>query len=228
MPLLAGCGLPDSYYLQPPLVQNLAGSVSTNFEFLNPDHSGDLSVSFQGFDLYYQFYASSTDININAYDAGDYHDAATQLTSKGFFPLCRVEDTPFSRQSPAVPVAIAVRTNSFPVDLFVNFGTPPNVLSYYAYTPPSTLITVTDEVRRYAQDPNAGFGYKSFAANSYRIITPPNYPDSDINPQVWSDVVNGSGFAYIAMYAMSYGLAGGTTPLWSTPVYLGFLYVQIN
>ncbi len=39
---------------------------------------------------------------------------------------------------------------------------------------------------------------------------------------------NNGGFAYLAVYALSYGLAGGTTPLWSAPVYLGFLSIQIN
>jgi hypothetical protein len=239
VPLFVGCGLPDSYNLQPPVRQNLAGLVSNNFEFLNPDHSTDLGVSFQGFDLYYRFYAKDTDININAWDENDYHDPVTQLTTNGFLPICRAGDTPPSRVAPLIPVETSVRLQSFAVDVYIDFlpSGPGIPSSYYSYTPPLPVIPpptpVTGEVRRNAQDPTSGYGYKSFAGNNVTLPggTTARYPDNaDMSTQLWAACggTTGAAWAYIALYAMSYGLAGGTTPLWSAPVYLGFLYVQIN
>ena len=229
IPLLAGCGLPDSYYLQQPNVQNVASTVSTSFEFFNPDHSNDLSVAFQGFDLYYQFYSNLQSINQNAYDATDINDPPHQLAAKGFFPICRgagtAQDSPPSRTSPTIIVDPAVRLESFPIDIFINSGTFPNYLSYSTYVPPSTGTAVTDEIRRNAPDLTSGYGYKSFAGNSARIINPPNYgSDNDMSAALF---VACGGTAYLAMYAMSYGVASDG-PHWSIPVYLGYLQITIQ
>lgn len=229
MPLLAGCGLPDTYFLAPP-GQIVATQTSTNFAFVNPDHSADLDVSFQGFDLYYRFYANSSEINVNAYDNTNYNDPVSQLLNNGFLPVCSVNDTsPPTRASPVIPVATSVRVDSFTVDAFFNYPNAQNPFSDYSYTPPSTGTLVSVELRRDVADPNLGYGCKNFAPNSVRQANYGSSTDTDMSVPLFSNCVSANGgFAYLAMYVMSYGLAGGTTPTWLTPVYLGYLYVQIN
>jgi hypothetical protein len=227
MPLLAGCGLPDSFNIMPvPPIQNLATSVSNNFEFSNPSHADDLSVSFKGFDLYYQFYVNSADININAYDPLGLDDPVTQLTSKGFRPVCRASDSPPYRVAPLIPVDTTVRLNNFLVEVFINYpsGTP-SQKSTYTYTPPSTGVVVAAEARRDVKDSSTGYS-KTFTQNAWYSN---NYPDLDLSAQMFADCqTKNGGNAYLAMYVMSYGLGGGTTPIWSAAVYLGSLFVQIN
>ncbi len=87
--------------------------------------------------------------------------------------MCRVEDTPTNRNAPLIPVAAAVRFQSFPINVYINF--PANApFSSYTYTPSSPATPVTDEIRRNAVDPTPGYGYKNFAGNSDRYSERPS------------------------------------------------------
>ena len=46
---LAGCGLPDQYYIQSPIPGTLAQGTGNQFNFSNPDHTKDLNINFKGY-----------------------------------------------------------------------------------------------------------------------------------------------------------------------------------
>jgi hypothetical protein len=232
--LLVRCGLPDQYYLAPPLAITQATSTSIFFQFNNPDHSVDLNVVFKGFDLYYKFYADASLIEGNAYDSTSPLDVPAQLKSKGFMELCAATDTQPTKSVPLVKVNAAARTDSFTVYVNVNQPTSSTVsfkpllglISYYTYNPPSGSL-VEAEVRRTMADPAAPGAWKTFLPNQ---VTPNNYfnTDTDISPQVLTQVLASGGYAYLAMYALSYGVIGISTPSRSAAVYLGYVMIKIG
>jgi hypothetical protein len=234
--LLGGCGLPDQYYLAPPVAPIKAIATSNYFQFNNPDHSIDLNVVFKGFDLYYKFYADTSVIEDLAYDSTSPLDAASQLKAKGFFELCARTDTPPNRSFPVVPISAMVRADSFTVYVNINqptagtsFSTTSNLVSYYTYSPPSGSLVET-EIRRFVADPSATGAYKTFLPNQW---VGNNYssspPDPDIASPVLSSILGtGGGNAYVALYAVSYGVIGVSTPSRSAAEYLGYIRTYIG
>jgi hypothetical protein len=232
--LLGGCGLPDQYYLAPPLAITQATSTSNYFQFNNPDHSVDLNVVFKGFELYYKFYADASLVEGNAYDSTSPLDVSAQLKSKGFMELCAATDTQPTKSVPVVKINAAVRADSFTIYVNVNqptsgtvtFSTPSGLISYYTYNPPSGSL-VEAEVRRGMADPAAPGAWKTFLPNR---VTLNNYfnTDTDISPQVLTQVLASGGNAYLAMYAVSYGVIGVSTPSRSAAVYLGYVMTSIG
>jgi hypothetical protein len=232
--LLGGCGLPDQYYLAPPVVLSSATSTSNFFQFQNPDHSFDLNIVFKGFDLYYKFYADTSLIEANAYDSTSPLDAASQLKAKGFFELCARTDTPPNRNLPVVPINAAVRMDSFTVYVNINqptvgtsFSTTSSLISYYTYNPPSGSL-VEAEIRRNMGDPLATGAYKTFLPNQWVGNNYSSPPDTDIASPVLSAILSTGGNAYLAMYAVSYGVIGVSTPSRSAAEYLGYIRTYIG
>lgn len=220
---LANCGLPDQYYLQPPIAQGVAPG--SYFAFGNPDHlNGDSNVTFKGYELYYQFYADSSLINTNAYDPNSTVDVVSQLTSKGFLPVASDQDSfPARTFIPVVPVAAGEIGTSFSVHVNINtVGT--GIDSNFSFSPP--IPSPTGYLRRDVNDnsPNVGH-YKWYTSNQFASF---NYQPSDADCTLIASLTTGSGIVYLAMYALSYGLQGISTPLRSIPVYLGNLQLQIN
>jgi hypothetical protein len=218
---LGGCGLPDQYYLQPPIAQATAPGLY--FAFLNPDHiSGDSNVTFKGYELYYQFYADSISINSNAYDPNSTADVVSQLTSNKFLPVVSDIDSFPARSIPVVPVDAADIGTSFSVH--VNINTVGTTDSNFSFSP--VIVSPTGNLRRNVKGTNFYLGfYKPFYSNS---TYSGNYDPFDLDCSLIAGTINSTGTVYLAMYALSYGLQGISTPLRSIPVYLGYLQLQIN
>jgi hypothetical protein len=223
---LAGCGLPDQYYLQPPVPQSPAPGAY--FAFLNPNHlTGDSNVTFKGYELYYRFYPDSVSINTNAYDPNNTADVVSQLTSNGFLPVASDQDSyPARTFIPVVPIDPADIATSFSVH--VNINTVGVIDSFFSFSP--VIASLTGNVRRNVQDLVYFPGhFKTYFGNQTSIG---NYQAIDADCGLITGQVVGvpTGTVYLAMYALSFGLQGTppTTPLRSIPVYLGYLQLQIN
>jgi len=232
--LEAGCGLPDSYFLVPPNVVTQATQLSTTFSFSNPNHANDINVYFKGFDLYYKFYPDTVSPTGNDYDSTNPADVVTQLLSKGFLPVCTASDFPSNRAIPTIPISAAdAAQTGFTITITPNppGGTPPTaLLSTYSYTGVSSGF-VSVEIRRNVPDYVSANGYKTFSSIVYNPDLTNNYPPAGGDPEFTSALYSAAsihnGFTYLGMYAISYGLTGSSTPSRSTPVWLGFLQLQI-
>jgi hypothetical protein len=219
-----GCGLPDEYYLQPPV----QGTPGTNyFVFSNPSHSADFAVTFTGFELFYKFYSVGDTININAYDPNNPSPPDVQLLNAGFLPITAGTDVPVNRLDPVIPVDTINAGFSFTIQVSINPTPGGNPVS--SYSPSESASVTSTEIRRYVTDPTPSYGWKNFLSNFYIYQSTTNYlpTDKDFNSTLLSTASNNGGFVVMAMYALSYGLSGISTPTRSTPVYLGSLNVQV-
>jgi hypothetical protein len=213
--LQVGCGLPDTFFLQAPTVVTLATGTSNNFVFSNPIHdfNHDINVSFTGNELYYKFYA---DLNIdqNAYDSTNPNDPSVQLAAKGFFPLRLSTDTSSNQADPQIAIGTGLAQAGSTVTVTINGAIPASHSTYVITSGP------TVEVRRNALDPNNFPYYKTFLDNN--ASPPSNYvPGSDVDV---TSAITGP-VAYVAMYAISFGYTGTSTPQRSVPVYLGYVSI---
>jgi hypothetical protein len=223
---VAGCGLPDSYFLQPPTPGTLAQGQTQPFIFSNPDHTNDFGVSFTGFELYYRFYNVGDTININAYDPTNPADPVTQLSNNGFLPIRSATDTQSSQSIPLINVLALGLTNA-------TFSVQVNITGSQASPGPGTYILGSNpavEIRRNVIDPQLGYGFKNFLSNNYPSpigTTGTNYTatDADFNRLITTIIPSS---AWVALYALSYGLITLSTPTRSTPVYLGYVLVNIT
>ena len=90
--LWTGCGLPDSYYLQPPAVGIQATPLGTPFTITGTDRGSDTGATFEGYELYYKFYGSAGgpgDPSFNS-DLTSFTTGSTNidLQQAGFHRLC--------------------------------------------------------------------------------------------------------------------------------------------
>ncbi len=218
--LETGCGLPDSYYLRPPNVVTLAPGPGY-FEFTNPVHdlTHDINVTFEGDELYYKLYASSADVEVNAYDSTNPSDAASQLTAKGFWPVCLSTDQVSSRTDPVIPESGTAASGS-------------TVKITISATAESTYVLDSNSpvaIRRYVTDTFGTYNpyCKTFENNT---AIPANYAiaDTDVGSTLYL-AMQASGSTVIAIYAISYGvLLDGSTPVRSIPVYLGYISISFT
>ena len=204
------CGLPDTYYLQPPTVVTLApGGAPGTFVFSNPIHdlNHDINVSFTGNELYYKFYNNISLIEQNAYDSTNTQDPSVQLLAKGFFPIVAGTDSVPNRLDPVIPTGGATTVTVAIVTNLVFDST------YSISAGPS------GEIRRDIPSVSSPTTYKDFTTQS---TTPSNYIPGDADvAAVWGNTI-----VYLAMYALSFGYTGASTPQRSVPTYLG--YIQIT
>jgi len=210
--LEVGCGLPDTYYLQPPTVVTLAPNLGQGqFIFSNPTHdlNSDINVNFTGDELYYKFYSNIINIEQNAYDSTNTSDPSVQLLAKGFFPIVAGTDSPPNRLDPVIPIGGATTVT-------VTIVT--NGISTYA------PAAGNGEIRRDIQSIDSPTQYKDFQTNT----TSPshdNYISTDAD--VASMPFSGGLPVYVAMYALSFGYTGASTPQRSVPTYLGYIQISV-
>jgi hypothetical protein len=225
--LQAGCGLPDSYFLQAPAAVTQSGQSSINFQFNNPIHALtgtlDLNVNFIGNELYYRIYADYTTINQNVYDSTSASDPSTQLQNAGFLPMRSGSDQTNSPSIPLINIQGLAATGST-VTVVVSQSAA-SMASYYA-----VASGPTGEIRRDVMDLyNNVNHFKVFATNANTpSYSQYNYLASDsdmvfdttIAPEI---TTVGSNTVYVAVYAVSYGTSISSTPVRSAPTYLGFM-----
>jgi hypothetical protein len=205
--LEAGCGLPDTFFLQAPTVVTLApGGAPGQFVFSNPVHdlNHDINVNFTGDELYYKFYTNISLIEQNAYDSTNTSDPSVQLTAKGFFPLVAGTDSVPNRSDPVIPIG---GSTTVTITLVTNAASTYSILS-----------GPSGEIRRDIASVSSPTTYKDFETG---LTSPSNYVAGD------ADVASvfGSSIVYVAIYALSYGFTGASTPQRSVPTYLGSVQI---
>jgi len=227
--LEVGCGLPSPYFLSPPVVPQLAQVTSPNFYFAST--SANNEVELRGFEVYYKFETDPASQGfINDTNLGSTTNTYTDLTVAGFSPLCSSTDvSPLTHQSPLVPIAIGDRGQAFTVTLTISTNTANSGISTYSYTGPVSG-SVIGEVRRAAPLPSNLFtsGCKLFLSNS-NVTSYTDYDptaDNDVRA-IFSTAQSSGGTAYLMMYALTYGLQDISTPIYSNPVYLGYISINI-
>jgi hypothetical protein len=252
----AGCGLPDSYYIQQPLAGTPASTLNAVFQILGTTRSNDILVTFMGYELYYKLYGAD-DATLTAdkkYGTSDY--TATDLTDASFQRLCLGQgsvagltpDTyPGTASAPSVNMSViapAALGTSYTINIvfndpaapdfgFLHAGNPSAPISYFEYVPANeTTPTAGMEVRRFVQaDPSLGNACATFASNSYYGFV--NYDfgsDADLtyNTNMAAQVAANGGNVFIMIYAVSYGKADDGTAQQSYPVYLGYTQLPVT
>jgi len=208
-----GCGLPDTYFLQQPTVVTLAPGPGY-YQFSNPIHdpNHDINVNFTGDELYYKFYANISDIEANAYDPSNTSDPSVQLTAKGFFPICLGTDIPSTRTDPVIAIGTGLAQAGSTVTVTISVSL---TSTYVVTSGPS------GEVRRDIPDPYlSGTTYKTFLVNFYS----PSHNNYILGSEDITNITTvTASTAYLAMYAISFGYTGTSTPERSVPTYLGYL-----
>lgn len=220
MTLEVGCGLPDSYFLQPPAVLSIASITSSYFTFTNPvhDHNHDINVTYSGDELFYKFYADSSEVEVSAYDQSSSTDPSTQLIAKGFWPICLSTDPAGSRTEPPIPENGTASTGS-------------TVTVTISSTGESSYVMDTNapvNIRRDVANSSLPTQYKTFQSNTNGggLASGSGFLSADLDfATVASDsMFNGSTF-YVAWYAISYGLTNTSTPSRSAAVYMGYMVI---
>ncbi len=214
--LEVGCGLPDSYYLAPPISTAQASPTLNFFTFANPIHdlNHDINVNFTGDELYYKLYSDSSQINGNDYDPSNSADPSTQLVSKGFFPLCLWSDPVGSRTDPVIDGTATASAGS---SVTVTINSASGTTSYYILnTNPSV------EIRRDTPNSISQTIYKNFLENNPTGTSTGNgYVQADPDFAAIYGTISG-GSIYVAWYAISFGYTLSATPVRSVPAYLGY------
>jgi hypothetical protein len=92
---VAGCGLPDSYFLVPPVAGVPFNTTTANNEFqiVGTDRGTDTGATFLGYELYYKFYGSTSGTGSGASFNSDLTSFGTgstyiDLQQAGFHRLC--------------------------------------------------------------------------------------------------------------------------------------------
>jgi hypothetical protein len=210
--LVAGCGLPSSYYLTPPATPPTLASPIGYPVFQVISTTDNSESEFRGFELYYKCYRITETLESGFGE----NSLESDLRAKGFLPVCsELDSTPTGRRVPLILVDPLDRGLDFTVTVDFNL---PGSATYarYQYTGPVTLSSVSVEVRRYISD-GAG-ACKTFDATEFLAT------DLDIS-RIFAGALTDGSF-YLAMYALSYGLQDISTPIWSWPVYLGYVEIR--
>lgn len=215
--LAAGCGLPSSYYLTPPAtpgdVVGTQSAIPGTPYFYVISTTANSESEFRGFELYYKCYLDAADIE------DDFGSLSLQSTlqSAGFKPVCSEDDaSPTAHSVPLIAIASADRAKDFVVKVDFDSLGGGTFKALYSYTRPDTAVVVTKGVRRHVLDTDTGISCKTFDFAEFLST------DAD-----FSNVASGGAPFYIAMYALSYGLQDISTPIWSYPVYLGYVGIHL-
>lgn len=215
--LAAGCGLPSSYYLTPPAtpgsVPGTGSAVPGTPVFYIISTTDNSESEFRGFELYYKCYLNEGDIESNFGSSSFESD----LRSAGFLAVCPEGDfTPTSRTVPLFLIDDSDRGTDFVITIDFN---PSGLGLYDAVCTFDPLIQASKGVRRHVLDTATGVSCKTFDFAEFLST------DADFLKIAGSVPANGP--FYIAMYALSYGLQDISTPIWSYPVYLGYVGIHL-
>ncbi len=224
-----GCGLPDPYYLSPPVV-TVASTLDYKFQLQTTDRTAE--PEFRGYELYYKIYASDSaaqaEQNVGGTDPG-----VSALTAKGFMAATRglayqppsgglaADASADTRTAPLLPIAPSDRSSSFTIIINFNpaLGVTYEPTTNFSYTSPTTGAILQAIDRHVNSTPS---GCKPFTFGQGYYVQ----QDQDVSA-VWSSLGSAPGSTiYVAMYAVSYGLLDVSTPIYSYPVYMGYLQLS--
>jgi hypothetical protein len=250
---VAGCGLPDDYYLVPPALSTpVMQELTSTCTLQGTGRSDDILVTFMGYDLYYKLSAAAPTTDAGY---GSATSSVATLKSNGFYRVCRgpgsvpglaADTSPSAVSEPLIDISVidpgsidaaygvtvtfnAVTTPDFG---FSVTGNPVAPISYYAYTPPlGSAPTAGMEIRRATQaDVGLGNVCKTFAPDDCYRASFINYStqDSDgVTSAIRSAALSNGGSIYVTLYAVSYGKAADNTYQTSSPTYLGCTKLQV-
>jgi hypothetical protein len=256
--LETGCGLPDAFYLQPPLAGSPlpnGAQVNQPFFLTGSSRSNDINVTFTGYELYYKCYGTSDTAAITAdqnYGSSSY--TYNDLLLNKFYRVCRgpgsggalaIDTTPSpTANAPLIDIQRIDSSNigsTFTVKITVNDGAPtlpgfttlfqgsPIPVTYFQYLPPSgTTPTAGWEIRRYVQ---ADASTQGSVCKTFAANG--YYPG--VNPANWSasdaDVTSATASSpqiYVMLYALSYGTGIDGAFRESSPTWLGYTLITVN
>lgn len=242
--LACGCGLPSPYFLSPP-GQSIQASPGNQVFTINRTTANvdQLGIQFLGFEMYYKFYADpsliennlSGNTNIDEYDLRNTYHFLPVCSQLDFFSLTPPAD--LHTNKPLLPVQSG---NTSTIFITITFSNSPNtqpVVLYNGAPLPAPGLSEPLSIRRNVGD-TTGFQSSTYQQPKpfiqpslgqpypYTIDgTPRGNPDPDV--QLPWETVKTTGVAYLAIYAMSYGMQS-FTPIFSSPVYLGYIQVNIS
>jgi hypothetical protein len=210
---LAGCGLENVPILSQPGFLIPSGDV---FRFKKILANGDATEpGFRGYDIYYKIYkiSSLVDINILTIEelAQKFRRLTFYTTSGGVFP------------SPLVPIASADLTASFEIN--VDFS--PDLLDEarpQLKSIPNTPDTPTSPID--IEDFRRGLGVTYTSSSETKRFAHFAENDADIDPTIWADI-EVSAEVLIAAYVVSYGVDAQYGALYSIPLYLQTIQLQL-
>ncbi len=207
---LAGCGLENIPILhQPGFIGSGTGEI---FHFQNGPPGGD--TGFLGYELYYKIYHIGDTIDISISTIDDLKLKFRRLTQYGTAVL----------PPPLVPIATADLTTSFEIvvdfsnDLVAFYQTRPQIRSLDNSPASPTVPILIEAFRRgvfYSSSPSETKLFRDFEQN-----------DEDIDATIWSDLNAPGTEVAIALYVVSYGVDPEFGALYSIPLYLGD--IQLN
>jgi hypothetical protein len=239
--LLSSCGLEEIPVLQPPTqVYPQADPLTPVFTIRSTTVNGSISEpEFRGYELYYKFYPDQN-VETNLSSATEY-----DLRTKYYFkPICSQTDAvngipPYDPNSnfhinkPLIFVQPFDRGTSFDItidfNIYAQYVQP--VVKYNGVAVPLFIrrnvgvsdANIEDPIGTYTNQPK--FFWQPDA--SYQTYASSNYDVQSIYGTVMNPAT-GTEEAYLAMYALSYGQKDLTTDLYSQPVYLGFVEINLN
>ncbi len=212
---LSGCGLEVYPYLSKPVVSSPVSVTDQAFSFSNPgDNPTDI---FEGYEIYYKFYLESNylekiqsdiyriDTAINAAVA----QADSILTTNGFFRATAYN----SSDKPLIAVPDSMKTAPFSVTIDF-LRTSVDQVEYPVITYGSTTSTMYRAATTITHGDN-----KTFLPNDFLIS------DIDIKQIVSSPYPSRLA---LCLYATAYGNYNLERTIYSDPVYLGVVWVDIN
>jgi hypothetical protein len=202
--LLAACGLEILPYLDPPGDSIKASPGTAVFYVIN---QATLIAEFRGFELYYKFY--SLDQDTERMSQQSLPDLAA-LQAAGFHRMCSPGH--LSEQDlPLIPVDLPDRNTTFTTEIdFSIVETAEPSADYQGLNPPTVNPIL---LRRVATDGSENT--KTFEQSALDAA------DTDLVGVTWPSTPGDS--LNLVVYALSYGLKDISTPLYSTPRYLGYM-----
>jgi hypothetical protein len=208
---LAGCGLENIPVLSQPQVSLATGEI---FQFLKLSANGDPieEPEFLGFDVYYKIYDSEIGIENNISTIDELRQRFRRLT----------EYDSVVQPSPLIPISSADLTNSFYIDIDFSLQLTdldrPRIYSLPGI-PPVDAISI--------QDFRRGVLYSgSSETKRWADFTS---ADADIayDADIWTILNTVGSKVTIAVYVVSYGVSIDYGELYSIPLYLGYIQVDL-
>jgi hypothetical protein len=250
-----GCGLPDSFYLQPPTATGIGSGLLNNALIISgTTRGGDVDAVFQGYELYYKCYISTdTTTLLPDENYGTTSNTYTDLLTAGFHRVCRgsgsggnlaVDTYPGTQNSPLIDISRidpGNAGNNYTISIIMGDTNPPSSFNfitlgapafYFSYTPPAGgAPTAGWEIRRFVP---ASPNFSPAACSTFASIKSPNYTtwinwnatDADMTTTIMNAAL-GPGTIYVMFYAVSTGVGLDGTPRFSSPVWMGYTLMQI-
>jgi hypothetical protein len=223
---MSQCGLPSSFYLNPP-GQGTQALPGTPF-FYVVSTTLNSEAEFKGFDIYYKFYPSLGNVPPTTDNLAGSTHTYEDLVSAGYTSVCASTDSSASsRVLPLITVPTSptnYRGTSFSIEFTIDVD---GTFSYVTANP--TVYGAPSSMSRgIANNTNTSIYATSFKIN---MSAPYNYTTADADfgngdPALFNALYATS--VYLAMYAVSVGYDSTEGYIRSYPIFLGYVRMNAN